>query len=161
MENAAGLGPVPQWLSQFDSEHRHIFIIGVNEYSMSYEKIRINKSKTRDKHRIIMEESLGRKLNRNEVVHHINGNKKDNSLENLELMSLSEHSKLHHLGLKLNKEIRNKISLSLRKPYSKSQSYCTRCKIMKSHLEFHKESRRWNGLRNYCKPCTLYLNKKR
>lgn len=46
-------------------------------------------------HRIIMENHIGRILNVNEVVHHKNFNKNDNRIENLELMSRSEHTKLH------------------------------------------------------------------
>ena len=46
-------------------------------------------------HRQIMEKMLGRKLNKLEVVHHIDGNKRNNSINNLHLTSHSEHKKLH------------------------------------------------------------------
>ena len=46
-------------------------------------------------HRIIMENHLGRLLNTDEVVHHLNHNKKDNRLENLQILSNKEHSKIH------------------------------------------------------------------
>lgn len=46
-------------------------------------------------HRIIMENHLGRILNPNEVVHHINEDKKDNRIENLQLMLVGEHERLH------------------------------------------------------------------
>lgn len=59
-----------------------------------YHKIVVNGQRI-DEHRYIMEQHLGRKLSRTEVVHHKNGIKYDNRLENLELMSLSDHARLH------------------------------------------------------------------
>lgn len=42
-----------------------------------------------------MEQHLGRKLNRREHVHHLNGDKRDNRLENLELIPAGEHHRQH------------------------------------------------------------------
>jgi DNA-binding NarL/FixJ family response regulator len=47
-----------------------------------------------------MEQYLGRKLEFNEVVHHINGDTYDNRIENLELKSRSEHSREHGIERK-------------------------------------------------------------
>ena len=48
-------------------------------------------------HRIAMENFLGRLLNANEVVHHENGDTKDNRLENLRLMSSVDRRSYHGL----------------------------------------------------------------
>jgi len=49
-------------------------------------------------HRLVMEQELGRLLATDEVVHHINHVKTDNRIENLELTTLSEHTRHHKKG---------------------------------------------------------------
>lgn len=58
-----------------------------------YKTIRINGKQVRE-HRYLMEQHLGRKLDRNEQVHHINGDWRDNRIENLQVLTNSEHQKL-------------------------------------------------------------------
>lgn len=48
-------------------------------------------------HRLVMEEHLGRLLSADEVIHHINGDKKNNRICNLMLTTKSEHMRLHAL----------------------------------------------------------------
>lgn len=48
-------------------------------------------------HRVVIENHLGRLLYDDEVVHHIDKDKKNNSIDNLELTTQSEHTRLHGL----------------------------------------------------------------
>lgn len=64
-------------------------------FEKGYKIIYTGNGKGKKEHILIMEQHIGRKLQRNEVVHHKNGDKLDNRIENLQLMLWSEHSKLH------------------------------------------------------------------
>jgi hypothetical protein len=59
-----------------------------------YKRIMLD-NKNKLEHRVVVENHIGRKLLRQEVVHHINGIKKDNRLENLLIMNIKDHTRLH------------------------------------------------------------------
>lgn len=54
------------------------------------------KENNRHQHRVVVERHLGRKLLPTEIIHHIDGNPKNNDWENLEITNRSDHIR-HHL----------------------------------------------------------------
>lgn len=67
---------------------------GVHKRKDGYVRRTIN-SKRILEHRYVMQKQIGRNLNDYEIVHHINGDNSDNRIENLQIMTQSEHAKLH------------------------------------------------------------------
>lgn len=64
--------------------------------------------KGRSVHDVTMEERIGRRLMRDEVVHHIDGNRSNNDLHNLALMTRSAHTRLHRFEDRLSGNIRER-----------------------------------------------------
>ena len=46
-------------------------------------------------HILVMENHIGRPIEKGEVIHHIDGNKQNNNIKNLQLMSVTEHNACH------------------------------------------------------------------
>lgn len=94
-------------------------------------------------HRIIMERLLGRRLLKSEHVHHINHIRTDNRIENLQVMSHSDHMKLHGNYSHLKKSI--DVTCSVCGGISNKQAYYVRVKWNSDLQRF---------LKNYkCKKC--------
>ena len=72
----------------------------INNYGYRFIRIYVDgKQRKVLEHRYLMEQQLGRKLDTKEHVHHINGDKLDNTLENLEVMTIAEHNRHHFTGI--------------------------------------------------------------
>lgn len=63
------------------------------------------KGKTDREHRFVAKEMLGRELMPDEVVHHIDGNKRNNSPDNLLVVTRSEHAKIHRKDISRKKRV--------------------------------------------------------
>ena len=75
-------------------ENNGNFVNGFSINAWGYKTININGEKVYE-HRHVMEIHLGRKLGEQEEVHHIDGDKLNNNIENLEALSISDHKKYH------------------------------------------------------------------
>lgn len=68
---------------------------GKTKSSQGYVLVCVGGGKQALEHRVVVEEHIGRKLTTKEHVHHINGIKTDNRIENLKVLTTSEHNRLH------------------------------------------------------------------
>lgn len=89
-------------------------------------------------HRFVMEQHLGRKLLSTEHVHHIDGNKTNNDIANLQIVTSHEHRALYHRAYSTD-----------------THKVCTKCGELKPKTDYHKNTKRSDGLVSRCKTCAL------
>ena len=97
-----------------------------NELKSRYRGVRVA-GKRMDEHRYVASCILGRPLQPGEVVHHKDGNKLNNDPGNLEIMSATEHKRLHALNSNF-----SKMPSELRREYGKRMWATGCCDHLKS-----------------------------
>jgi len=68
---------------------------GIADDGRGYKLIYLSPRKYKLEHRLVIEKQIGRELHSWEIIHHINENRSDNRIENLRIVTRTEHRKLH------------------------------------------------------------------
>ena len=107
-----------------------------------YKKIKLKDGSTIDEHRLVWKEHYG-EIPDGMVIHHINGDGRDNKLENLELLQNGKHSSNHMMGN--THRLHSIIPHGTHCGYHHHHCRCDLCR--KSHAECVAEYRKRTGKR--------------
>lgn len=93
LPDMAEMKPLQSWKSSnhFDSYGYVLIHVGPEHPRTTY------KSRCIREHVLVMERHLGRFLVHGELVHHINGDPKDNRIDNLRLTTFKDHRRFHRV----------------------------------------------------------------
>lgn len=118
---------------------------GFNVYvgTNGYARIVLGRSNEKLFHVYLMEKVMGRELVKNEHVHHINGNKLDNRIDNLQLVDNCGGHQKEHAHIRL-------IAFGGTPGRDK---YCPRCRTVKLLNDFPSSKNMGDGRYGYCKKC--------
>ncbi len=110
------------------------------------------KGKVVSTHRWVMEEHLGRKLIKGEIVHHIDGDKSNNDINNLMLFpTKGAHTKFHY------EERGWLIAGKNKKKLIEGKLKCFECGLLKEIKEFLTDAKHFFGVRGICRKCDNLL----
>jgi len=90
----------PEWkknISEARLAHGEKFAAGTSIKPNGYVEYTRGANKGRSVHTVAMEKRIGRRLNPDECVHHIDENKQNNDANNLALMTKSGHGRHHRM----------------------------------------------------------------
>lgn len=105
------------------------------------------------KHRWVMEQHLGRKLGRHEIVHHVDENTLNNELSNLRIMSMGCHSQLHSVTEKWSRNYDACTSCGTTEAKHNSHGLCITC-ASKLHWPLVRAKRtKWSRKYDCCINC--------
>ncbi|AWB55769.1 TPA: HNH endonuclease [Pasteurella multocida] len=101
----------PEWCANISKGKKNSSkntAVGV-DVSKKYPRITLGEHKGKFVHRLVMEKRIGRKLQRDEHVHHIDGDVTNNSIDNLALLTVAGHARLHRYQDELSESPRQRL----------------------------------------------------
>ena len=107
-------------------------------------------------HRLIFEDYHKCTICPNASIHHIDGDKTNNNIDNLKLISKSQHSKLHHTGRPCSDETKEKLRKANK---GRTLSEETKRKMSENHYDisgennpnYHKYGEKHHGWKDYAR----------